>query len=210
MRSQFAAVALLGTIAFALSGCASMNKHECRAADWRVIGYEDGVAGYTGDRIGQYRKACARHGVSPDLERYQLGRREGLREFCQPVNGFRLGARGGSYGGVCPLDLDEDFVAAYESGLQLHVLRSRVSQTSRQLETRRRELVAVEDQMLRNSLLVLDAESTPEERAEALLDTRHLAERAGRLKQEIQQLEKDLVIYEQDLDNYRATVAFSG
>ena len=62
----------------------------------------------------------------PDLAEYQAGREQGLREFCKPANGFRVGARGASYGGVCPTELDESFVDAWQSGRQLYVLRSRV------------------------------------------------------------------------------------
>ena len=71
-----------------------MSEQECAATDWRTVGYEDGVAGRSGDNIGQHRKACAKHGVSPDLTLYQAGRNDGLREYCQPANGFRAGADG--------------------------------------------------------------------------------------------------------------------
>ncbi|HNR23202.1 MAG TPA: DUF2799 domain-containing protein [Steroidobacteraceae bacterium] len=69
-----------------------MSGNECRTVDWRTIGYEDGVAGHSGDRVAQHRRACAKHGVTPDLAQYQDGRSEGLREYCQPSNGFRVGA----------------------------------------------------------------------------------------------------------------------
>src|SRR6476620_8695628 len=82
------------------SACSTMSKEECLAVDWRTIGYEDGVAGYSGDRISQHRKACAKYGVQTDLNQYQAGRAQGLREYCKPANGYRLGSRGGSYGGV--------------------------------------------------------------------------------------------------------------
>ena len=67
-------------LALGIAGCASMSKNECVMVDWRTIGYEDGVAGRAGDQIGRYRKACADHGVAPDLGAYQAGRAEGLRE----------------------------------------------------------------------------------------------------------------------------------
>jgi uncharacterized small protein (DUF1192 family) len=47
-------------------------------------------------------------------------------------------------------------------------------------------------------------DSTPQDRADALLDTAQLAERIGRLKTEIHQLEVDRVSYERDLENFRA------
>lgn len=112
------------------SGCATLNESECRSVNWQVIGYEDGGRGNPVERIGQHRKACAKYGIAPDLTAYQRGREAGLREYCRPTNGFRVGAAGRSYTGVCPVDLEEDFLEAFESGHHLHELRARVT-TSR-------------------------------------------------------------------------------
>ncbi len=53
-----------------ISGCATMGKDECLTSNWRSIGYEDGARGYPPERIGNHRKACAKHSVSPDLQTY--------------------------------------------------------------------------------------------------------------------------------------------
>jgi hypothetical protein len=207
-RAPLAASLVLA--ALAVGGCASMSEDECRTVDWRTIGYEDGVAGYSGDRIAQHRKACAEHGVTPDLALYQAGRGEGLREYCQPANGFRIGAHGGGYAGVCPVEVDAAFVNAYESGRQLYALEARWSNAASQLDSKRRELNRVEDEIVRKSAAVIRTDSTAEERAQALLDAKQLAEKSGRLKAEIRQLEKDTVRFEQELENYRSTVAYTG
>src|SRR6516162_3490156 len=99
-----------------LGGCASMSKDECLTVDWRTVGYEDGVAGYPGDRIAQHRKDCAKYGVSTNLELYQQGRDQGLQEYCQPANGYRIGVGGGGYAGVCPANLEPAFLGAFNSG----------------------------------------------------------------------------------------------
>lgn len=207
MRSPI--LCLLGGM-LVLSGCATMSESECLTVDWQTIGFEDGVAGYSGDRIGQHRKACAKHGVSPDLVGYQRGREAGLREYCQPGNGFRVGSHGGSYAGVCPAELDGAFTSAYESGRQLYSLESRLSTARNQIVSKRRELERVEDTMVKKTAIIVGGESTGEERAQALVDTKQLAERAGRLKAEIRQLEHDEVEYERDLEDYRARVALIG
>lgn len=192
--------------AMAIGGCASMSESECLTVDWRTIGFEDGVAGYPGDRIAQHRKACAKHGVSPDLSLYQAGRDEGLREYCQPANGYRLGVQGSGYGGVCPAGLDQPFVEAYESGRELYALQARVSNAANQLDAKRRELNRVEDEIVSKSAVIVGGESSNEDRAQALVDTKQLAERVGRLKAEIRQLEKDRVRFEEELENYRAAI----
>lgn len=190
----------------AVSGCSTMNKSECLTVDWQTIGYEDGVAGYSGERIAQHRKACAKYGVTPDLARYQSGRDQGLHEFCRPENGFRLGAGGAGYGGVCPANLEGAFVNAYGAGRQLFNLQAQVSNAQRELGERHRELDEVENEIVHKSAVIVSSDSTGEERAAALVDTKHLAERSVHLKEEIRQLGEDRVRYEHDLDEYRASL----
>jgi hypothetical protein len=69
---------LIVFLAFLVSGCASMDEDECRVADWRAIGYEDGVRGVAASHIGERREACAEHGIAPDFAAYRQGRDEGL------------------------------------------------------------------------------------------------------------------------------------
>lgn len=190
----------------ALSGCATMDREECLTVDWRTVGFEDGAAGYSGDRIGQHRKACAKHGVTPDLTAYQEGRAEGLREYCVPANGFRLGSQGGGYSGICPSDLDPAFAEAYHSGRQLHTLESRLSNVSYQLDSRRGDLRAAESDVVKRSAIAISSEATVEERAQAVVDVKHLGERVGQLKSEIRQLDEERVHCERDLQDYRATL----
>ncbi|MFU8822501.1 MAG: DUF2799 domain-containing protein [Gammaproteobacteria bacterium] len=64
-RGAFIALALI-----ALAGCASISEDECRAIDWRTVGYEDGATGQGVERLSSRRQACARHGVVPDLDAY--------------------------------------------------------------------------------------------------------------------------------------------
>jgi hypothetical protein len=197
-------IAGLSFVALAMSGCATMNRNECVAVDWKTIGYEDGVAGYSGDRIAEHRKACARYGITPDLGLYQAGREQGLQEYCRPQNGFRVGARGSTYNGICPAELEGAFVNAYESGRQLYALESRVSNATSHLNSARHELDHVEHEIVEKSAVLVSNDSSNEDRAHALVSTQQLAERAGRLKAEIVELERDKLRCERDLDDYRA------
>jgi len=186
------------------AGCASMSKDECLAVDWRTIGYEDGVAGRSGDHIAEHRKACAKYGVRADLDQYQQGRSQGLREFCQPMNGYRLGVRGGNYYGVCPVELERPFLAAFDSGHQLYVLTARVSNAEAELDSKRRELAGIEHGILENSFQAVARDNGADERAHSVLDVAQLAERAGQLKIEIRQLSETSSRYQEELDTYRA------
>jgi hypothetical protein len=202
--------ALLALAAVALSGCASTAKDECLAMDWRTVGYEDGATGQGIERLTSRRQACARYGVTPDLDAYRAGREEGLLEFCQPANGFRVGARGRGYSGACPEYLAPAFSDAYQAGRNLWRLESRVSDTYRGITNRRAEVERIDEALLSAGLAMVGEAKTPDERAQALLDTRSLAERRGRLLAEIDALERALPGYEAELADYRNTLAYSG
>ena len=124
MRTRFLNIFLIAALA-GLGGCASMSADECLTLDWTTIGFEDGSRGYTADRVGTHRKACAKHGVSADLVAYQRGHAQGVESFCQPGRAFNFGANGGGYNGVCPAHLEQDFLEAYSKRHKLHSLRSR-------------------------------------------------------------------------------------
>lgn len=200
--------AVLLAVASWLAACsATMSKDECRAVDWRTVGYEDGVAGHSGERIGQHRKACAEYGVTPDLDAYRAGRAEGLREYCQPHNGYRAGVSGAPYYDSCPPELAPAFVAAYQSGRELYVRERRVADADAAIAYRRREVARLESSVADRALTVMSETATADERAQAVLDTKHAAERIGRLKSEIATLERDRARYQQELEEYRSTVA---
>lgn len=188
-----------------LPGCATMNKSECLTVDWQTVGYEDGAAGRSGDRIAQHRKACAKHGVAPDLSAYQAGREQGLREFCQPQNGFRMGERGADYGGFCPADLARNFEDAYQDGFELYRLRARVSEAASDIAAMRAELQRAQEEMVAASAVVIDANTDKVAKAQALLDVKRLSERRGALKAQIAQREEDYIHFQRDLDNYVAS-----
>ena len=205
---QSAAVLLMA--ALAISGCASMNRSECVAVDWKTIGYEDGAAGRAGGRISEHRKACAKYGVSPDLDQYQAGRRQGLREYCRPQNGYSVGVDGGSYNGICPVEMEATFLNAFESGRQLFTLRSRVWTAASHLDSVHQELDHVEHEIVERSVVLVSSTASIEDRAQSLLSTQQLAERAGRLKAEMEQLERDKRRYQQGLEDYLASNPHSG
>jgi hypothetical protein len=195
---------------FALSGCASMSGDECAMSDWHTIGFEDGSRGYTAERLGSHRKACARHGVAPDLRAYQAGREEGLREFCQPTRGFNLGANGGNYNGVCSTYEEPQFLDAYRSGYHLYNLRSSVDSATHQIESKRRELADIKEQMRSKEAALIGRDTLTEDRILLLADLKDLSERTGQLESEINILIDDRARHEEQLAAYQQVLANSG
>jgi hypothetical protein len=194
----------------ALSGCASMSSEECANSDWVAIGYEDGSRGYTTDKFGSRRVACAKHGVTADFKAYQEGREEGLVEFCQPSRGYNLGVRGGSYYGVCDVAMEEEFLDAYRVGLQLHSLRSNVNNANSRIYTKEAEIKRTREKIRDKQAQLISDDVTPQDRLLLLSDIKELAERAGELEAEIEQLVAVKARHEHELENYEQTVAAYG
>jgi hypothetical protein len=209
MNTRFAGLLTVFSL-FVVSGCASMSGDECAMSDWHTIGFEDGAQGFTAERLGNHRKACAKHGVAPDFEQYKAGRTEGLRQFCQPSRGFSLGANGGRYNGVCPADMEIDFVDAYNSGHQLYTLRSAVNSASYQINNKRAELERTGDSIREAEALLIARETTVQERVLLLAEIKDLAERSGQLEAEIVDLVEERAVSEQRLASYATLLADSG
>jgi hypothetical protein len=193
-----------------LNGCASMSGDECAVSDWHTIGFEDGSRGYTAERLGDHRKACAKHGIAPDLRAYQAGREEGVQEFCQPARGFNLGAGGGRYNGVCNGGLEPEFLDAYRSGYHLYSLRSNVSSATYQINARERELAEIKGVIRDKEAQLIDRDTTTEERILLLADLKDLSERTGQLESEIYLLIDDRARHEEQLASYQATLSNAG
>ena len=199
------------TVALAtLSGCATMSGDECMTSDWSAIGYEDGSQGYTMDRMSKHRKACAKHGVTPNLGDYQSGRDQGLVNYCQPGRGFSVGSNGGSYKGVCSVNLEGNFLDAYNAGRHLYVLRSDVNGASSSIGNKQREIDRLDDDVARNEAALISNETTQEERVYLLAELKDLSERIGTLDAEIKDLYEVRARSQVELDHYRLIVADMG
>lgn len=111
-----------------LCSCATLTPDECLYADWRGIGYEDGVQGRAPEFLSHHRQACAKVGVTPDVDAYRAGRDDGIDVFCRPANAYQLGREGYSYTGVCPDYSEGAFLAAYGDGLAVFRLESAVQE----------------------------------------------------------------------------------
>ena len=194
----------------ALGGCASMSSEECANSDWRAVGYEDGSRGYSSDRFGKHRKACAKHGVTADFQAYQSGRQEGLVEFCQPTRGFNLGASGGRYNGVCDVALEEEFLDAFRVGHQLYSLRSNVNDANSQIYSRERDIEQAKSLIREKEVELISDGTETQRRLILLVDLKDLSERIGQFESEIEGLIADRARHEYELRAFEATVAEYG
>jgi hypothetical protein len=180
-------------LAALLAACASgMSKDECQVADWHAIGYEDGARGRPVSRVGEHRKSCAKHGMALDFEAYRYGWEDGLRHYCQPGNGYRQGRGGQGYAGVCPPELEAEFLDAYGQGRELHDMEARVRQTERTLRYKRKRLSQIETELRDHGLELVAAETATERRVILLDEMRKLENERGDVKAAIPALESKL------------------
>ena len=180
-------------VAILISGCATgLSKQECQTANWKTIGYEDGVQGRPEARISAHRKACAEYGVALELETYRRGWEEGIERYCQPGNGYHQGRSGRKYTGVCPSSLEPAFLQAYRDGHSLYDLAADIRRLSKKITYQRNRLAAIDVEM-RDAGLELVAKGIPTERRVVLLDElRKLGDERSDIKVRLPLLEAEL------------------
>ncbi|HZV85525.1 MAG TPA: DUF2799 domain-containing protein [Brevundimonas sp.] len=115
--------------------CATMSEDQCRVADWGGQGLRDGSAGLPMSRLDDHAKACAKHGVAPDLTPYRSAREDGLRSYCRLERGFEEGRRGRGYHGVCRAEEEAEFLPAFHDGSRLHAAESALESASSELNS---------------------------------------------------------------------------
>jgi hypothetical protein len=173
-----------------LSSCQSMSKEECAVADWRVVGEQDGAAGYEPQsRFARHAKACERAGVLADQTLWYQGYQQGLPRYCTPLNGLTVGRQGKSYANVCPIGLDMGFREGYSLGSSHY----RKSSEIRSAESRIRGIeqeIRTDEELLRNGQV---DQNTAIRRIEAnRWKIRDLERDIGRMQSELRQIEADM------------------
>lgn len=178
-------IVLLGLL---VTGCASMDEDECRVADWRAIGYEDGVSGKSPSHIGERREACAEYGVAPDFVAYRQGRDEGLREYCTPASGYRLGRNGRPFTSVCPASLQADFLDAYKSGREIYQAAAVVNSTRSKLKRKKHELEDIRSSITSGTAELVSPDTGTDRRIELVVELQDLHSRKSAVERQIDRL----------------------
>ena len=103
-----------------LAGCTTMTVEEranfCRSTDWQRYGLNDGKLGIALAARSETFEDCAEVGQPVNLAAYEIGRDQGLLEYCTAENGFRVGYEGRRYAKVCPPEVEPDFLQGYKKG----------------------------------------------------------------------------------------------
>jgi len=202
-------IVALCAVGYVLAGCSGMSEQACVTADWRTVGFEDGTLGRSEASIGRYRQQCADHGVAPDLESYRAGHADGVRIYCRESNGFVVGHSGAPYQGVCPTDLEPEFMAEYNAGRRLHELESALASADSRIASNYRAQEGIKQELTDIGITMIAADTTTEQRLAMVTRSAELGRRYGELTNEIQHLERDRAVAERALLEYRSTLAAS-
>ncbi len=111
---------LVVLLSVGLASCATLDKDDCLSADWQLIGFNDGAAGYETKRLEQHRDACAEYGVVPQIDDYLQGYDRGVIRYCTAVNGYATARAGKVFNAVCSGDLRPAFAYGFELGVEAH------------------------------------------------------------------------------------------
>ncbi|MDJ0721411.1 MAG: DUF2799 domain-containing protein [Desulfobacterales bacterium] len=191
-RRRLAGVLVALGLALCLQGCATLSEEECLSADWHTIGYEDGSRGFSAQRIGKHREACAEHGITPNFRAYMDGHRAGLRQYCIPVTGFALGRSGKRYSGICPEELEYAFLAAFEDGRVVYRLQQEIEQLRRDIRQARNEKAQLEKEIEANEAMIIADATPPSLRRELMVQNRKLEDLIEDKQLLIEQSEEDI------------------
>jgi hypothetical protein len=195
-------------IVSSLAACTGMSEQACLATDWRTVGFEDGTAGRPVGTISNHRQACARHGIAPDLATYRAGHAEGVDVYCRPTRGFDVGRRGQRYQGVCPVDLEIDFLTAYNAGRHLYELESAVRRIDNQIAANQRAQTGIRNEMTDIAATIASSESTAEERVRLVARAAELGQRYAEISADTDALQQERVVRVLELEDYQQTLAY--
>ncbi len=201
---------LVLSLTLGMCACATLNEAECLAADWRLIGLEDGSQGLPLAQLGAHRKACAKHGVTPDLESYQQGHRQGALVFCgSPANGFAKGRAGATgYETFCPQAVAGQFLAAYAHGRQVYQAEQVLTDARRALQVVREELEQLHEHKNTHTAAVVAEDTSPQERRQLLAELEDLQFRVLELQELLADHELAVALARQDLEQLLVDAAY--
>jgi hypothetical protein len=210
MRSlSWLRMSLLVVAVVTVAGCAAMSKRECQLGDWHTAGFDDGAMGIPVTRLADYAKACGKYSISPDLATYRTGYDLGLETYCRDSNGFAVGSRGAAYGGVCPANLEVQFLQGFRVGHQLFELQAVVNGIEGQIGERREMLQESTERLAATQAAIISDSTSADQRIILLAKAGELWQQQRSLEAEIVQLQRNLAVSQQDLSRFQGSLAYN-
>ena len=184
----------------ALSGCATMSKEECQQADWFLKGVDDATQGYPLDRVIEHGKACARINITPDMRAYRQGHEKGARIYCVTNKGYSEGRSGAVYNGICPQDLEGNFLRAYRDGQELFRIEENIKRLSAEISDSRYTIESSHNEIYRLQYEIINQDNNSDERRYKINRINELENDIRRSHQHIDRAARELDLYQHDFD----------
>ena len=206
-RADIRVVSVPALLLLALAGCSGMSQQACQSSDWRTVGFEDGSVGRSEASIANYQRQCAEHGVQPNLDAYREGHAQGVEVYCRAGNGFEAGHSGAVYQGVCPKNLEPEFLANYNSGHRLFELEAAVRNIDSQIASNNYEQERIRGELTSIAAAMISSDTKPEDRVVMVSRSAELGRRYGELTQATQSLTAERAVKDRELRDYQQTLA---
>lgn len=195
-------------ILLGLSGCATLDQAGCLNADWRTLGFEDGLKGRNESHIRHYRQDCAKHGITPDLDSYRAGHYEGSVQFCTAKNGFLQGMSNVTYQNSCPAEFTEAFMLAYRDGKNVYQAKKTLDDARVEHRKLTRDITDLDKNISTlNEKLVADGLSR-EQRVKIRDELAKNNEALGKAKQSRDELTAAIIVFQRELDRLHADTPY--
>ena len=136
------------------------------------------------------------------------GTRRASRCIAVPTQGFDVGRHGGGYQGVCPANLEAEFLTAYNSGRRLYELESALQRVDNQIATNLRTQENIKQELTQIGVSMVSSETTAEQRVLFVSRAADLGQRYGQIDTETDVLREQRVVHELALRDYQETLAF--
>lgn len=191
---------LFSGILLLTSGCATMNESECRNADWRIIGMEDGASGKKSSHLGRHRRACSEYDIIPDLNLYLLGYNQGLGQYCTEQSGYGVGKSGASYNGICPKTSETLFLEGYRRGRKIYLLQQDIKGLRDSIYSDEITLRELKDKARAKEHEILREDISQATRGDLLRSVKKMERKIGRLQITIREQKSNLESREIELE----------
>lgn len=164
----------------------------CGGADWRAIGFVEGSRGAVSPLAHYERNACAPAAGAGAYALYLAGWRDGVDGYCEPANGFRLGAGGEDFNGVCNGPEAAAFTEAFRAGEALYEAETTTLAARNAYSNAQRELWVLKHRIAVIEVALRSPSTSLTERREMLAEERVLAEDAAALEAVLERLSAEI------------------
>ena len=109
--------------------------------NWGERGYNVAMKGQTiASGQAYYARECTeKWGTAVNAVEFKTGYADGLKAFCTPDNALQFASQGGEYRGICPKEVESEFLPRYQTG-QLIFLNRRVKELEDEMSSLRSQL----------------------------------------------------------------------